>query len=370
MKNRGEASALVTVLVLAVVITGGLFGWAKPAAGKAIQLSYATYMPEAGDSSLVFKDFAKKVTERTKGQLVFRYFWAGALGGPTEILDLTSKGSADIGLISVGYYPGVFPLTRIGDLQFVTSKVDAKQKAYMRLLKEFPAMEKEFSGKNVKLIIPVSGGDDCVASKKRVEKVEDWKGLKVGTLGYDTDIMRLWGATPVGMAAGEYYDSMKRGVIDACAYAPFAPLVSFSLQEVAKYFIDPGIGSMSVMPTFMNLKSYNNLPPDIRKIFDEEIEIAVSETVAQVRQAAIRMQMPKIIPAGCEAYTLSDAVKAQLRNMAAEKIFALWLSDADKAGVGAVARQMLVRFQELYKQYEPQSTFKDFVQVYQTEFKK
>ena len=56
--------------------------------------------------------------------------------------------------------------------------------------------------------------------------------------------------------------------------------------------------------------------------------------------------------------------------MAKEATFERWVSDRVEDGASEdLARKTLARFMELVEEYRPESTFKEMVEMYETEFK-
>jgi TRAP-type C4-dicarboxylate transport system substrate-binding protein len=60
------------------------------------------------------------------------------------------------------------------------------------------------------------------------------KGLKIAGKGRIADILKSLGAAPVPLETGDYYESLKRGVVDGAA-SPINTLKDWKLGEVAKY---------------------------------------------------------------------------------------------------------------------------------------
>ena len=73
---------------------------------------------------------------------------------------------------------------------------------------------------------------------------------------------------------------------------------------------------------------------------------------------------------GTSRPTVTKAI-AELESKGKPALHGKWIKDAVAAGYGEqLARKVLGRYIELAKKYEPQTTFKDFIEIYQTEFRK
>lgn len=54
--------------------------------------------------------FAEELSRRSGGNINIEIFWAGSLGGPTELLSLVSAGAVEVVAFPVSYYPNELPL--------------------------------------------------------------------------------------------------------------------------------------------------------------------------------------------------------------------------------------------------------------------
>ena len=86
-------------------------------------------------------------------------------------------------------------------------------------------------------------GERHTLTTKKVEKVEDLKGLKIRVPGNEiqTQGFNALGATATGMDLGDVYQALQTGTIDG-AENPLATLYGRKLHEVAKYLILDGHG--------------------------------------------------------------------------------------------------------------------------------
>ena len=341
-----------------------------PVTPKPIELIYATYVPEGHAASVSFKWFSERVMERTEGRVKFRYNWTESFGSVRELLSLTEKGTCDISMFYSGYYPDEFRLVALGSLPYTGDDMWAKNWAFMELLKEEPTVNEEFRRHNIFVLAPLSAAELCLETRDRaVEKVEDLKGLKLRVSGGSlTEMARAWGVVPLVIATAETYDSLARGIIDGQCSAPIDSYVALGTQEICKYYIDVGAGCSTVLTTVMNLDSYNKLPPDIQKIFDEESIALIGKSV-EIRMDLTRGAIKKVLEHGGEIYSLSPEVKAKLRDLGAGAAYELSIKEAEKIVLGEEARRIIRRLSELHEKYKAGSPYKSFVEIYETEFK-
>ena len=78
-------------------------------------------------------------------------------------------------------------------------------------------------------------------SKKRVETLEDLKGLKLRTSGSWAEIAGRLGASTVILPGAEVYPALERGVVDAIEWSSASVNLPSGFHKIAKYIIMPGV---------------------------------------------------------------------------------------------------------------------------------
>jgi tripartite ATP-independent transporter DctP family solute receptor len=128
----------------------------------------------------------------------------------------------------------------------------------------------------------VAGGFRQFTNNKRpIETPADMKGLKMRTPPIDSIVrtMEALGASPQSVPYKETYMALKTGVVDG-EENPASNIVEMKFYEVQKYFT---IVNYQVHPDpfFVNLSWYENLPQDLKNIFDAGAKAAMvySDTV-------------------------------------------------------------------------------------------
>ena len=99
--------------------------------------------------------------------------------------------------------------------------------------------------------------------------LEELKGIKIAVVTpYEAMSLKALGMTPVGMGPGDMYTSVERGVVDAVS-GDFNQDFIWKLFEVTNYRTDNVDITQRVAPIIMNIETYETLPADLKKIFDE-----------------------------------------------------------------------------------------------------
>jgi TRAP-type C4-dicarboxylate transport system substrate-binding protein len=123
----------------------------------------------------------------------------------------------------------------------------------------------EFS--KVKVITMFACAPANIYSKVPVKTLDDLKGLQLRASGHVAELLKLVGATPVGMPQSETPEALQKGVVKG-AVSSLETLMDFKYAELCKYvtIINGPIYPFAVV---MNWDSWKKLPPDVQKVMDD-----------------------------------------------------------------------------------------------------
>lgn len=240
-----------------------------PAPVKPIEMKLATHTPPRQYANVMLEQWIKKVDERTEGKVKITLYPGQTLGKIPDEWDMLKTGVCDIAWILPMFYPGVFPLVDLFDLPFMVPG-GRPLPVLNGLFDKFNY--KEFT--EVKVLWPgYMGPVPLHMVKKPVRTLEELKGMQIRTPpGVIQQSVKALGATPAMVPPGELYTALERGMVDGCTIAMEA-VKGYKLYEVTKYHTIAGSGygmlGYGMNVTAMNLETWNSLPPDIQKIFDE-----------------------------------------------------------------------------------------------------
>jgi TRAP-type mannitol/chloroaromatic compound transport system substrate-binding protein len=231
------------------------------------------------DKGILFYDvaahFCDSVRLASAGRLDIKPFSAGELVPAMQSFDAVSQGSAQAGHDWPGYWKG--KNEAFNAFASVPFGLDAE--GYNIWLYERGGLElmQELYGKFNLVALP---GGQCgqemgLFSNKRATKMEDFKGMRVRTVGWYMDILNQLGASVAPLPGGEIYLALERGVIDAAEFSTPAMNYPLGFDEITKYAIQPGVHQPGIQcALFFNKEAYDKLPEDLKWIVD----IAAKET--------------------------------------------------------------------------------------------
>jgi TRAP-type mannitol/chloroaromatic compound transport system substrate-binding protein len=222
---------------------------------------------------LLFYDIAVHFCDTVRlasgGRLDIKPFSADELVPAMQTFDAVSKGSAEVGHDWPGYWKGKNEaFVPLADVPF---GLDPEGYNIWLYEKGGLAMMQELYGRYNLVALPCgqTGQDMGLFSNKKATKMEDFKGLRVRTVGWYMDILNNLGASVSPLPGGEVYLALERGVIDAAEFSAPAMNYPMGFDEITKYVIEPGVHQPgSQCSVFFNKDAYNKLPDDLKWIVD------------------------------------------------------------------------------------------------------
>jgi TRAP-type C4-dicarboxylate transport system substrate-binding protein len=260
---------------------------AGTAMAQEVVLKFSTFMaPQSYVWLDMHEGWMKKVEEQSKGRIKFERYPAMQLGGtPAQLYDQVKDGVADVTWTLPGTTTGRFPRVEVFELPFIMTNAEATSKAYWEYVQTYA--KDEF--KDVHLIaVNVHGPGLFHSASKQIKSIGDLRGMKVrGPTRQITKLLASLGATPVGMPLPGIPDALSKGVIDA-AVIPWEVVPSVKVNELAKYHseFDPSLPALytTTFVMTMNKAKYESLPPDLKKVIDDNSGLETSGWLGKVQQ--------------------------------------------------------------------------------------
>lgn len=233
----------------------------------------------------------EKLTKITNGKLKFNNYYGGALIGPRKSMAEIAAGTADIGRISAFLQGGGFPIQNTSQKFFYGAK-DTKTafRIYRNALETFPEFAKEWAAGGKTLAANGPGPMHLHTTKKPVHTLDDFRGLQIRGIGsWMKSTFETLEASAISIPPSEIYIALQKNIIDGYIH-PWESLKSLRLGEIAKYTTIINAFDGCGDQLLMNWDSYNRLPPDIKKVFDDsldELQQNFVETINLVNQGAL-----------------------------------------------------------------------------------
>ena len=229
--------------VAAVAVTIG--AWTAPAQAQKYTWKLTSYVPaKSGTWNVTMQPFIDAVHLFTNGEVEIKGFGVGVLAGPFDAWNAVQKGTADICFCYSGFAVNKDPANGIFAGMVGGMPMEAFMHWYLgddggKLLADFRRETQQLQS------LPTGFGptEIFLHSHKRVEKIEDLKGMKIRTAGAWADILKMVGASATVIPPTDIYTALERHVIDATEFVTPAINYKLGFQKIAKYIIVPGIHS-------------------------------------------------------------------------------------------------------------------------------
>lgn len=287
---KTTVASTVALLIAGALLAGG-------ASAKTLVLKYGELNPDSHPMTMVAKDFARIVKEKSKGDIVIDVYPSGQLGDERTAMQGVQMGAIDMMRVNA---------VSLGD--FGAKKSNLFSLPY--LFRDREHLWKVLNGPIGKEI-----RDDVLSSKtgmvavgymeegqrnfffrdSPVSNLAQIKGKKIRVPQTQIliDTVKAFGAAPTPISYSELYSSLQTGVVDGAENPPTGYL-SNNFYEVAKYYmVDGHTYSPSMM--VMSEAVWNKLTPEQRSIIDtsaREMEV-INKNVSEKADADAYEELKK-----------------------------------------------------------------------------
>jgi TRAP-type transport system periplasmic protein len=303
-------------------------------AQQTVTLKFHTFMsPQSNVWLNMHVAWMKKVEAESKGRIKFEAYPAMQLGGtPVQLYDQARDGVVDIVWTLPGNTSGRFPRVEVFELPFIMNNAEATSKAYWEYVQT--SAPDEFKETQV-IALHVHGPGVIHTTEKPVKSVGDMRSLKLrAPTRQVTKLLGSLGATPVGMPLPNIPDALSKGTIQGCVI-PWEVVPSVKVHELTKYHaeFDPAGGALytTTFVMAMNKAKYNSLPPDLKKVIDNNSGLETSGWLGRVQQAGDGPGRKAAVAHGNTIYTVSAAEAQEFRRRS-RAIEVEWVEDMNKRG--------------------------------------
>jgi len=347
------ASAVGTIAgVTALLLAGALFD-TQPSMAQQITLRMHTHVPPVSGSFKNLSWWAQKVEKESGGKLKIQLFGSMQLGGKApDIYDQVKNGVVDLGWTLPGYKAGLFPIASAFELPFLGATAHITSPAVNAFLEKYG--KKEWG--DVHPIVFHSAGLSVIHTKtKKIEKLADFKGLKIRTPSrISSAALAALGATPVPIPSLKVTEALLHDVVDG-AVLPWSISRAIRTIDVAKYHVETTLHE-PVLVLLMNKQSYEKLPPDLRKVVDNNSGEWLAKEFGRRWEHDDMPGRAKAKQLGHTVTSVSDTEENRWRE-ATHPVYEDWIKAMDAKGLRG--REMLEDAARLLAKYKAQDKEQD-----------
>jgi TRAP-type mannitol/chloroaromatic compound transport system substrate-binding protein len=260
--------------------------------------------------------FAADVGVMSNGRLDIRVFAGGELVPSLGVFDAVSQGSVELGHGSAYYWAGKIPAAQFLSAvpfgltaQGMNSWIDSGGglQIWRELYQPFR-------------VVPFPMGNTGMQMggwfNKRVDSIEDLKGLKMRIPGLGGKVFAKAGGNPVLLAGGEVYTSLERNTIDATEWVGPYHDMRLGLERAAKYYYYPGWHEPgTVLELIVSEPAWAALPEDLKRTLEVAAAATNAWMLAQMETLNSKALIELRAKPNIEILPFPEAVLAELRRL-------------------------------------------------------
>ncbi len=213
--------------------------------------------------------FAKRVEIASEGQIKIKVYAAGELVPAMETFQSVSDGTVEVGSGAAYYWAGKQPAAQW--FAAVPFGLNAQgMNAWFYSGGGLELWEEAYAPFN---LVPRPIGNTGVQMggwfNKKLNSMDDFKGLKMRIPGLGGKVFAKAGGTVTLTPGGEIFTNLERGVIDASEWVGPYHDHRLGLPKAAKYYYYPGWHEPgTALEIMFNKKVYDEMPEHLRVILD------------------------------------------------------------------------------------------------------
>lgn len=329
LKGAAVAGAAVAAFTMVPVISQA----------QEVTLRMHTFIPPVANPGKTFLiPWAEKIGKDSGGRIKIQPFWAMQLGGKApQLLDQAKDGVVDIVWALPGFTPGRMPRVEPFELPFVHKDALSSTLALQDFQEKYLAPDlKDYHP----LLLHTHDGF-LFQTKSPITKLSDLKGLKLRAASRGgVWLLEALGATGIGLPLPQIPAALSKGVIDGVTL-PYEIAPAVKTPELVSHFstlagAQPRLGT-NVFTFLMNKDTYDSLPPDLRKVIDDNSGRNIAQAAGE-NWRAIETPGRKVVEAQAKNkfYVIPEAEVAKMK-AAAEPVFERWYAEVKKSGIDGPA---------------------------------
>ena len=319
---------IVAGIVFSAMVLGGSFSGTAYGAEKFTVRTVSAWSRAAQFETQQFLNFIdmiqKEANQKYPGQLVIDYKGAGEVIPTQQQVEALRSGMVDMILTAASYYTSIMPEMDIMSLTTMRPWEERKSGAYDYL-------EKLHNAKANAHYLARQGSGDLfhIFLAKPVQKIDDFKGMKIRVSPTHIPFMKALGVEPVVTPPAEIYTAMERSVVVGYVQ-PIASIRTMGLLPVTKYMVRPGFYEPIVL-VLMNLDFWKKLPDPLKKVFTENMEKAEHIAIENIEKK-IKTELEEFKKAGVSIIQLPPGDAAKFSKMADDALMEVVMKKSPEEG--------------------------------------
>ncbi|OZM76913.1 TRAP transporter substrate-binding protein DctP [Pseudonocardia sp. MH-G8] len=270
------------------------------------------------------------IEEGTGGRVGFDFFPAEQLGALADYPSLLRHGLVDVAYVPPAQFEGEMPLSEVHTLPgLFTDSVVASQ-VFARASKETEIAEVDYLHNGMRPLWGAMTVPSEIFTRGPVKSLADMAGMKLrGSGGTLQAVLDQFGVNTLTLPTTEVYQAIETGTADGTVMAT-ASVASYSVDEVTRYATDGADLGTFWTSYAISAGTWDELPEDVRAVFDrcdeQAVENGAAATEAATEKARARFESEEFV------FTPLPAADRQSLQHIYEGVASTWAED--KRGIG------------------------------------
>ncbi len=326
MMSNGVVKGTVSLL-LGIVLAAGLA--TSSYAAEKVTVRIVAAWPRAAQFETqqfmdVIESMQKEADQKLPGQIFFDFKGAGEVVPTQQQVEALRSGMIDMVLTAASYYTSIMPEVDVLSLSVMKPWEERQAGVYDYLEKLHNAKA------NAHFMSRLGSGDLFhIFMAKPVQKIEDFKGMKIRVSPTHIPFMKALGVEPVVTPPAEIYTAMERSVVVGYIQ-PVASIRTMGLLPVTKYMVRPGF-YIPTMIVLVNLDFWKKLPDPLKNFMTEGFKKG-EHTVMAAYDKKIQGEFDAFKKAGMNFIQLSPADAKKFSKMADDGMMETVLKKSPEEG--------------------------------------
>lgn len=264
-----------------------------------------------------------KMRKLSGGSIDARFFEPGALVPASQYLDAIANNSLDSAYSAAGFFTG----KEIAFALYNTVPFGPEISEYLGWFRHGGGqklMDELMAKYKTKVVLcgivpPEASG----WFRKEIGSVQELNGLKMRFFGLGANVMQKLGVATQLLQAGEIFQALQLGTIDATEYSAPALDISLGFHQVAKHYYFPGWHQMaSITHYMMSLEKWSSLSPTQQEIVNVSCDSTMMHMLAEgeaIQPAALKDLQAKGVTVHSWSKPVLDALRKAWDEVVAEQ---------------------------------------------------
>lgn len=276
-----------------------------------------------------FELYGQEIEKRTNGKVKFKWYHAGTIAPWPTSYDAVTNGLCDLGVGGTVFHVKKMPITMGLNLPFVTDSAKHAAMVALDMYDSIPEMKKEY--RKVKVLGLFSTANvNLHTLVPPFKTLADIKGVRIAAAAPNViTAAKLLGASAQPIKPQDIYMALNRKMIDGVIF-PDAPIRSMKLTDLVSNHTMLNLLN-ATFGIFMNQKTWDKLPADVQKVF-EETTLSVSALCGETLNNEAGWVIDELKNRGDNFYYLPPAEKAKWQ-AAVAPMYKGWIDALNKNGM-------------------------------------